>query len=207
MWVVFRGARCFKEAISYATSEIINEEHALFRQALSKVWDNTWKVIKEWYGSHIDKPTLNFTGFSLGGALANLAWSESHGKTLRSGVVIECDNLITFGAPRVFTITKAISLDIACIHRHLRYGSELDFICFVPSIFFGFRHAGTYYHLDAFGKDDSTYIKTFESLLGFSLRGRLFSVLAFLSSLISAVGYFCIGNDIHSLDWYKRNIK
>lgn len=85
-----------------------------------------------------DYDTIVFTGYSQGGAIANIFFE----RFMRKKIIDKPIDGYTFAAPRVFSIWKALTLRKR-LKKIKRYFVNWDLVPRVPPFMFGFMHTGT----------------------------------------------------------------
>lgn len=117
--------------IDKLSGQAIGKVHVGFKKELDKLWPEIEKYVT-------DVRYLYVTGHSLGAAMATIAASRLHNKTV---------SLITFGSPRVGTKDFVEN----CKFLHYRVQNNCDDVTKVPLALMGFKHHGIHVYLDEQG--------------------------------------------------------
>ena len=151
-WILaFRGTEPKKllDWITDLDAKLINgpggKVHEGFFVALSYVWAEIWKLLKE----ERQFRSLWVTGHSLGGALATLAVAK-----LRQERGHPVNGLYTFGQPRVGDEEFATHFNQDFGMYTYRFVNYNDVVPRVPTRLMNYRDTGTFKYFDQYGKID-----------------------------------------------------
>lgn len=135
---VFRGTDERKDILADTNAFMVKrldvdyKVHRGFHNKASKVQSIILKHMNS-----VENKFINFTGHSYGGALALLIGSQTY-----------CNNVITFGSPRVGD--KKFKSHFWHV-THYRVRNNMDIVTKIPFSTLGYRHHGTFIYLDYFG--------------------------------------------------------
>ncbi len=164
--LAFRGTepKSLKDWMTVANVDLISgpggKVHEGFSTALSCVWSDVWKFIREKRG----RRALLITGHSLGAALATLAVAK-----LRLEKDEPVNGLYTFGHPRTGDKDFAKNFNSDFSSQTFRYVNNNDIVARVPFRAMHYSHVGTFKYFDKSGNENhniSWWDKVQDRLLG-----------------------------------------
>jgi len=121
-------------------AETVGLVHKGFKKEVDDIWPNIAKNLK----ALKKERALYFCGHSLGAAMATLMASRCQ----EDPELPKVEELYTYGSPRVGDIRFTDSLSVL----HYRWVNNNDIVARVPFALLGYRHDGTEYYMNAYGK-------------------------------------------------------